>query len=517
VSRARLVLIGLVALALAALVFASTLMGSATVEKDTSFTIPAGASVAAVADKLEAEGLISSAPGFVLQARIFGSDAPIQAGEFLIEAGMSQREILAAFQSGDVIRRFVTIPEGMPSILVWDRLMAEELLTGEVAVPPEGSILPDTYAFERGQSRKSLVEQMQAAMDRALAEEWAKRRPGIAVDTMRDALILAAIVEKETGKPEERRMVAGLYSNRVRTGMRLQADPTIIYPITKGKPLGRRIRQSEIAAVNGYNTYTRVGLPEGPITNPGRASIAAVLNPENTAALFMVADGTGGHWFADTLAEHNANVAKWYAIRRERGEMELRLAGGRSLHSHRRAADRPWRLGRGLAARALSHRAQSPPCPCHLVPFLCAVPARGAQGLPPPRDSRIRAAGGRGEGGDGSRQGHRYRSGSAAIAEPARGCSRTFPRQPDSAGPARAAPAYHHPEQGDQGRGKGAASQPRPGARAMDRQGTLHLPRAGTLALSRGAVGAGQTFRLSRARAALALTGLGLDHGPCAP
>jgi UPF0755 protein len=321
VSRARLVLIGLVALALGALVFAWTLMGSATVEKDTSFTIPAGASVAAVADKLEAEGLISSAPGFVLQARIFGSDAPIQAGEFLIEAGMSQREILAAFQSGDVIRRFVTIPEGMPSILVWERLMAEELLTGEVAVPPEGSILPDTYAFERGQSRKSLVEQMQAAMDRALAEEWAKRRPGIAVDTMRDALILAAIVEKETGKPEERRMVAGLYSNRVRTGMRLQADPTIIYPITKGKPLGRRIRQSEIAAVNGYNTYTRVGLPEGPITNPGRASIAAVLNPENTAALFMVADGTGGHWFADTLAEHNANVAKWYAIRRERGEM----------------------------------------------------------------------------------------------------------------------------------------------------------------------------------------------------
>jgi UPF0755 protein len=321
VSRARLVIIGVLALALAGLAFAWSLMGSATIAKDTSFTIPAGASVSAVADKLADEGLISSAPGFVLQARIFGSDAPIQAGEFLLTPGMSQREILAAFQSGDVIRRFVTIPEGMPSILVWERVMAEELLSGEVAVPPEGSILPDTYAFERGQSRKSLMEQMQAAMDRALAEEWAQRRPGIAVDTMRDALILASIVEKETGKPEERRMVAGLYSNRVRTGMRLQADPTIIYPITKGKPLGRRIRQSEIAAVNGYNTYTRVGLPEGPITNPGRDSIAAVLNPENTAALFMVADGTGGHWFADTLAEHNANVAKWYAIRRERGEM----------------------------------------------------------------------------------------------------------------------------------------------------------------------------------------------------
>jgi UPF0755 protein len=321
VTRARGLVLGLVALALAAVVFASTLLGSATVAKDTTFTIPAGASVSSVAEELEAKGLISSASGFVLHARIFGSEKPIQAGEFQLTASMSQGDILAAFQSGDVIRRFVTIPEGMPSILVWERLMGEELLTGAVDVPPEGSILPDTYAFERGQSRKSLVEQMQAAMDKALAEEWAKRSPRIAVDTMRDALILAAIVEKETGKPEERRMVAGLYSNRVRTGMLLQADPTIIYPITKGKPLGRRIRQSEIAAVNGYNTYTRVGLPEGPITNPGRASIAAVLNPENTSALFMVADGTGGHWFADTLEQHNANVAKWYAIRRERGEM----------------------------------------------------------------------------------------------------------------------------------------------------------------------------------------------------
>jgi UPF0755 protein len=321
VRAARNLVLIVLGLAVAGLVMAWTLLGSATIAKDTTFTIPAGASVAAVADKLEAEGLIASASGFMLQARIFGGDTPIQAGEFLLTADMSQAEILSAFQSGDVIRRFVTIPEGMPSILVWERLMAEELLTGEVAVPPEGSILPDTYAFERGQTRASIVEQMQAAMDVALAEEWAKRSPGIAVDTMRDALILSSIVEKETGKPEERRMVAGLYSNRVRTGMKLQADPTIIYPVTKGKPLGRRIKQSEIAAVNGYNTYTRTGLPEGPITNPGRASIAAVLNPESTGALFMVADGTGGHWFADTLEQHNANVAKWYAIRRERGEM----------------------------------------------------------------------------------------------------------------------------------------------------------------------------------------------------
>ena len=309
------------ALLAVAAIYAASQLGSATIREETSFIIPAGSSLGQVADKLEGEGLISSAKGFRLRARLLGSDAPIQAGEFLLKPGMSQGEILAAFQSGDVIRRFLTIPEGMPSVLVWERLMAEEMLTGEVPVPPEGSILPDTYDFERGGSRVKLVERMQAAMDRALAEEWQKRGPGIAVDTMRDALILASIVEKETGKPEERRMVAGLYSNRVKKGMLLQADPTIIYPITQGKPLGRRIRQSEIAAVNGYNTYTRVGLPVGPITNPGRESLAAVMNPEATAALFMVADGTGGHWFAETLEEHNANVAKWYAIRRERGEM----------------------------------------------------------------------------------------------------------------------------------------------------------------------------------------------------
>ena len=148
-----------------------------------------------------------------------------------------------------------------------------------------------------------------------------KRASGSVVDTPEEAVILASIVEKETGVARERRMVAGLYSNRLKEGMLLQADPTIIYPITKGKPLGRRIRQSEIAAVNDYNTYTMVGLPKGPITNPGRASIEAVLNPAKTEALYMVADGKGGHVFATTLDEHNANVARWFAIRRARGEM----------------------------------------------------------------------------------------------------------------------------------------------------------------------------------------------------
>lgn len=301
--------------------FAGTMLGSATIEEETTFIIEPGDSVSKVAGKLEEAGLISSADGFVLRAKLLGSSDPIQTGEFNLTPEMNQGEILVAFQTGDVVRRFVTIPEGMPSILVKERLMAEELLTGDIDVPAEGSILPDTYAFQRGQSRQSLIDQMQKAMDEYVAKAWAERKEDIAVTTIKEALTLASIVEKETGKPSERRTVAGLYSNRVKQGIPLQADPTIIYPITKGKPLGRRIRQSEIAAVNGYNTYTRSELPVGPITNPGRESIDAVLNPEKHEYLFMVADGTGGHEFNKTNAEHEEAVGRWYAIRRERGEM----------------------------------------------------------------------------------------------------------------------------------------------------------------------------------------------------
>lgn len=295
--------------------------GSGPLEKDTAFIVPSGASLASVAEKLEKEGAIASADSFSLRARIFGGGAPIKAGEFMLPKGASEATILSTIQGDDVIRRFVTIPEGMPSVMVQERLMAQPYLTGNVAVPEEGSILPDSYDFERGEPRSEVLRRMQAAMQRTLKELWAKRAPGIAVSTPEEALVLASIVEKETGKPSERRLVAGLYSNRLKNGMLLQADPTIIYPVTKGKPLGRRIRQSEIQAVNGYNTYTMVGLPEGPITNPGRESIAAVLNPAKTNALYMVADGSGGHVFASTLEQHNDNVAKWFAIRRARGEM----------------------------------------------------------------------------------------------------------------------------------------------------------------------------------------------------
>ena len=288
--------------------------------KDTAFTVPDGSSLSSVAEQLEKTGAIASASAFKLRARIFGAGSSIKAGEFLLPKGASMSQVLDRIAGDEVLRRFVTVPEGMPSIMVYERLMANPMLTGEIAVPPEGSILPDTYEIQRGETRQAVLARMQAAMQRALAEEWEKRGANTVVKTPQEAVVQASIVEKETGKPSERKMVAGLYSNRVRQNMLLQADPTIIYPITKGKPLGRRIRQSEINAVNDYNTYTMTGLPKGPITNPGRDSIVAVLNPATTDVLYMVADGTGGHAFATTLQEHNANVEKWFTIRKQRGD-----------------------------------------------------------------------------------------------------------------------------------------------------------------------------------------------------
>ncbi|HWW63602.1 MAG TPA: endolytic transglycosylase MltG [Sphingomonadaceae bacterium] len=286
-----------------------------------TLTIREGATLRSSARELEKAGAIRSAPLFLRLARVFGSQKPIRAGEYEVPAGASASSILALLQSGLTKQRFVTIPEGMPSILVYEKLMAEPLLTGPLAVPTEGSVLPDSYSFVRGDTRASVLKRMQQAMTKTLSELWAKRKPTTVAKTPREAIILASIVEKETALPSERRQVAAVYSNRLRAGMLLQADPTVIYPVTKGKPLGRRILRSELQADNGYNTYVRTGLPEGPITNPGRASIAAVLDPADSPALYFVADGKGGHVFANTLDQHNANVRRYYALRRERGEM----------------------------------------------------------------------------------------------------------------------------------------------------------------------------------------------------
>ena len=314
-----------VALALVMVLAAASLLngwyGAGPLPEDHPVIVPDGASLNTISIRLQNMGAIYSARAFRFHAKLFGARDKIRAGEFMLPAGVSESGILTIITGDEALRRFVTIPEGLPSVMVADRLAAQSFLTGPVPTPDEGSVLPETYDFQRGATRASVVARMQAAMTKTLDEEWAKRADGLPVKTKQEALVLASSVETETGKASARPMVAGLYENRLKKGIMLQADPTIIYPITKGKPLGRRIRQSEILAVNGYNTYSMAGLPRGPITNPGRASIDAVLHPAQTDALYMVADGTGGHAFATTLEEHNRNVERWFAIRHARGEL----------------------------------------------------------------------------------------------------------------------------------------------------------------------------------------------------
>ena len=293
--------------------------GAGPAARTLTYRVPPGATLASTARDLEKAGAIRSAGRFRLLAKLLGSGDPIKAGEYRIPAHLSAADILKMLQGGRTLQRMVVVPEGWPSVMVQGALTRAQGLTGAAPLPPEGSVLPDSYAFENGGTRASVVARMQKAMRDYLAAAWAKRKPGIAVSTPEQAVILASIVEKETGKPSERRLVAAVYGNRLKRGMPLQADPTVIYPITHGRPLGRRILLSELHAKNGYNTYAETGLPQGPIANPGRASIDAVLDPAQSSALYFVADGSGGHVFADTLAQHNANVTKWRAYRRAHG------------------------------------------------------------------------------------------------------------------------------------------------------------------------------------------------------
>ena len=291
-------------------------------DKPRRVIIAEGASLSSVARQLDREDAIrGNATTFRAMAKLFGSSDPIQAGEFEIPVGTPTGKVLDLLQHGRPLQRLITVTEGMPSIIVAEKIAATPYLTGATPEIAEGSVLPDSYGFQRGEARAAVVERMQKAMSKTIAELWPKRSTDCPIATSEQAVILASIVEKETGKASERPMIAGVYCNRLRIGMKLDADPTVIYPVTRGKPLGRRILKSELNSDNGYNTYRRPGLPAGPIANPGKESIAAVLHPAVTNALYFVADGTGGHVFADTLQQHQANVAKWFALRRKRGEM----------------------------------------------------------------------------------------------------------------------------------------------------------------------------------------------------
>ena len=283
-----------------------------------SVIVPRGG-IAEVADTLAREGVISGPAAFQAAALATSGDGALHAGELEFPAGASLREVLHILRTAKPIQHLVTIPEGLTGIQVAALLDRTPLLEGTAAVPPEGSLLPETYAFDRSTTRAALMERAAKAMDRALDRAWAARSPTLPLDRPRDVLILASIVERETAKPDERPRIAAVFLNRLRHGMKLQSDPTVVYGISNGAgTLDHGLTRSELDRDDPYNTYRIPGLPPGPISMPGVASLRAVTQPVQSEELFFVADGSGGHVFARTQDEHLRNVARWRDVERTR-------------------------------------------------------------------------------------------------------------------------------------------------------------------------------------------------------
>jgi UPF0755 protein len=296
--------------------------------------IEKGAGRIEIAEQLEREGIISSRWAFVanhLLRNIMSGGKPVEmkAGEYEVKAAASMRDVLELLGEGKSLLYKVTLPEGLTSQQIVERLLAEPNLSGEITqIPPEGSLLPDTYRVSKNMPRQELLDQMQQESAEFLAQAWEKRAPDLPVSTPREALVLASIVEKETGQDDERQRVAAVFVNRLKKKMRLQSDPTIIYGIVGGRgSLGRPITRTDIDTKTDYNTYRINGLPPGPICNPGRATIEATLNPAATNDLYFVADGSGGHTFSETLTAHNAAVQNWRKIEKSQAAGQERTAG----------------------------------------------------------------------------------------------------------------------------------------------------------------------------------------------
>ena len=273
-----------------------------------------GAGLPEIATSLERAGVIRSGSVFIAAAQVTRAARRLKAGEYEFTSGEPLSSVLAKIRDGKIVRHQVTVAEGLTSEMVVGLLARRSDLSGAAPSPAEGTLLPETYQYERGEDRAKVLRRMIEAQDRLLNVLWANRQPGLPFKTPMEAVTLASIVEKETGKADERPQVAAVFLNRLRIGMRLQSDPTIIYGISKGRPLGRGIRASELAQATAYNTYQIDGLPPSPIANPGRAALAAVLDPPKTKDLYFVADGTGGHVFAASLEDHQRNVTKWRSI-----------------------------------------------------------------------------------------------------------------------------------------------------------------------------------------------------------
>ena len=315
------VAVGLAALAGGWLWLSAHIQATGPLTEETFVVVEPGSGLGTVALQLQNAGIIQSDFTFRLHARLSGYAAQVKAGEYRFEPGVSPGAVLAKVVAHDVVVRFITIPEGLSSFQIADLIAAADGLTGDFSRTfKDGTLLPETYGYERGESRAALVRRMEMALDRTLADLWAGRAPDLPIDSPKDALILASIVEKDTSVADERPRVAAVFVNRLKRRMRLQSDPTVAYGVDPSGPLRRPLRRSDLDGDTPYNTYKISGLPPGPICHPGRDSIAAVLNPASIRDLYFVADGSGGHAFAETLAAHNRNVAQWRRIQRERGE-----------------------------------------------------------------------------------------------------------------------------------------------------------------------------------------------------
>ena len=326
--------------------------------------IPKGEGRIAIATRLEREGVISNRwtfiAGYLLHNAFSEKQADLKAGDYEIKKSASMADVLGILTQGHAILSKLTIPEGLTSLQIVERIRAEPELAGEVTdIPPEGSLLPDTYRFSKGMDRTELLERMKAEMQRFLAGAWEKRHPDLPIKTPQEAVVFASIVEKETGRPDERNRVAAVFMNRMRKGMRLQSDPTVIYGIVGGQgSLGRPLTRADLSQKTAHNTYQIDGLPPTPICNPGRPAIEATLNPATTKDLYFVADGSGGHVFSDTLKEHNAAVSNWRKVEREMRAKKEAEAGQLPIPPHQAAAATP--SAKAAAAKAVAAKPAAP-------------------------------------------------------------------------------------------------------------------------------------------------------------
>lgn len=310
--------------------FKAEITKSVSLTKPQLFIINKGQGVSAIADKLSQNRIIDHALVLQLAARLQDNHTSLQAGEYRIEPGMTISSLLQLFSNGQTYQRQITIPEGLTSWQILQILQIAPAMEGNIeTMPDEGSLMPETYNYQYGDSRHDIALRMQNAMRVFLDQAWEGRENNLPLKSKEEALILASIVEKETGVGGERKKVAGVFINRLRKGMKLQSDPTVIYGLTGGQiqnegqgPLGRRLLRKDLEHDSPYNSYKYAGLPPGPIANPGRSSIEAVLHPEAHDFIYFVADGSGGHAFAKTLDGHNSNVAKWRKIRRAKEKAE---------------------------------------------------------------------------------------------------------------------------------------------------------------------------------------------------